>query len=102
MANQYSPERLREIGDRNLNRLPPANTVSAMLEYELQRDAEHERLFHAAMFDVTGVKNEAAAQQSRLNALERTIKTCAKNHMPGLSLTAGSYDEFVHHLQALN
>lgn len=99
MANQYSPERLREIGDRNFNRLPPANTVSAMLEYELQRDAEHERLFHAAMFDVAGVKNEAAAQQSRVEALERTVKICAMHHKRNISLTAGSYDELVRHLQ---
>lgn len=91
MESIYSPEKLKEIGEQNINRLPPATSVAGMLEYELQRDAEHERLFHAAMFNVTNVTNEAAAQQERLKALERTIKTCVAHHKRNLSFAAGQY-----------
>ncbi|KAM0722298.1 hypothetical protein Q7P37_001739 [Cladosporium fusiforme] len=88
MDSIYSPEKLKEIGEQNLNRLPPATSVAAMLKYELERDAENERLFHAAMFDVGAVKDEAAVQKARLKELERTIKTLVNNHKRNLSFAA--------------
>jgi hypothetical protein len=51
-----------------------------MAMYELKRDAEHERLFHHAMFDISQLKQTSAAQAARTSSLERAMKACASHH----------------------
>jgi hypothetical protein len=66
--------------------------------YELQRHGEQERLFHAAMFNIS---QTTAAQQSRLDSLERRINVCDRHHdnERTVSVTCGKhvkahYDQF--------
>ena len=48
--------------------------------YELNRDAEQERLFHSAMFDLSELKHTSAAHAARTDSLERAVKACASHH----------------------
>jgi hypothetical protein len=78
--SRYSSEALRDINKRTANKLPPATAVHGMAMYELQRDGEQERLFHAAMFDVSQLRQTSTAQQSKIDCLERAVKTCVGHH----------------------
>jgi cob(I)alamin adenosyltransferase len=80
IPSRYSSSQLREINARIANKLPPATAVHGMAMYELQRDGEQERLFHAAMFDVSQLRQTSTAQQSKIDSLEHVVKACAGHH----------------------
>jgi hypothetical protein len=80
VPSRYSSEELRVINAQNTNRLPPATAVHGMAMYELQRADEQERLFHAAMFDVSQLRQTSTAQQTKINSLECVVKACAGHH----------------------
>ncbi|KAM3422930.1 hypothetical protein BST61_g413 [Cercospora zeina] len=71
---QYEPEDLIHIGKQCNNRLPPASAVQAMFLYEMQRQTESERLFHAYMFRFARSEGDIVAQTARLNALEAHVR----------------------------
>ncbi|PIA99112.1 hypothetical protein CB0940_02525 [Cercospora beticola] len=70
---QYEPEDLIHIGKQCSNRLPPASAVQAMFLYEMQRQSESERLFHAHMFRLARSEEDIVAQAGRFNAIEARI-----------------------------
>jgi cell division septum initiation protein DivIVA len=80
MPSRYSSSELHNIKARNIHRLPPATAVHGMALYESHRDAEQERLFHDAMFDLSNLKQTKAAQHARLSSLEASVKACASHH----------------------
>jgi len=80
MHSRYSSAALRAINDRNKSRLPPATAVHGMALYELNRAAEQERLFHDTIFAFSELKQASAAQHSRLDSIERSVKACASHH----------------------
>ncbi|KAF2216475.1 hypothetical protein CERZMDRAFT_81573 [Cercospora zeae-maydis SCOH1-5] len=73
-VQQYEPKDLVDIGKQCSNRLPPASAVQAMFLYEMQRQTESERLFHAEMFRLARSEKDIVAQAGRLTALEAGIR----------------------------
>jgi hypothetical protein len=80
MATRYSSSELKDIGARNVRRMPPASTALGMYEYELHRAAEDESLFDNAMIQAAKTAKEVSKQQSRLSTLVDTINACASHH----------------------
>lgn len=103
MAVRYTTEELRDIGTRNADRLAPASAILGMYEYELRRAAEDEALFNNAMIQATKAAKEISGQQSRLNALEKTVKACAGHHdnKHTVSIPGSTHMLFAHSLADL-
>lgn len=103
MAARYSSQELRDIGTRNADRLAPASAVLGMYEYELRRVAEDETLFNNAMIQAAKAAKEISGQQSRLNALENTVKACASHHdnKHTVSISGSTHMLFAHSITDL-
>lgn len=70
----YSVESLKGIESQCRGRLPPASAVQAMLLYELQRESETEKLFHAQMFQLAQDETARLDQERRIKDLETRLK----------------------------
>ncbi|KAK3669339.1 hypothetical protein LTR78_010762 [Recurvomyces mirabilis] len=71
---RYSAEELGTIGRICHGRLPPASIVQAMFMYELQRQADNEKLFDSMIFQLARGDGVTYPEVERLSAVEDEIK----------------------------
>jgi chromosome segregation ATPase len=78
MGRQYDAESLRNIGERCINKLPPASAVQAMFLYEMQRETEAEKLFQGQLFELAKVQDRSDLNDKRVWDLEEQVKALRK------------------------
>ncbi|EME86818.1 uncharacterized protein MYCFIDRAFT_77366, partial [Pseudocercospora fijiensis CIRAD86] len=66
----YNQDFLKQVGVKCANKLPPASAIQAMFLYEMQRQTEAEKLFHAQMFELAKAEDHTHAQDRRIAELE--------------------------------
>ncbi|KXT09290.1 hypothetical protein AC579_9931 [Pseudocercospora musae] len=69
----YNQDILKQIGVKCANKLPPASAIQAMFLYEMQRQTEAEKLFHAQMFELAKAEDHTHVQDRRIKELEARL-----------------------------
>lgn len=80
MAQKYSQEELKTLREQCKARLPPASAMQAMYLYELEREAENEKLFHDLVFQNARLQDASDVTNERVTELERLLNSCAERH----------------------
>ncbi|KAF7189176.1 hypothetical protein HII31_09598 [Pseudocercospora fuligena] len=69
----YNQNFLKQIGGKCADKLPPASAIQAMFLYEMQRETEAEKLFHAQMFELARAEDHTHVQDRRIKELETRL-----------------------------